>query len=261
METGAPVLTPWRNLVKGVVEAWYPGQEGGTAIANVLLGEVDPGGRLPATFPASPSQEPTAGNLNAYPGVDGNETYSEGVFVGYRWFDAHGFTPAYPFGFGLSYASFSYHNLTITPGGSGTDAVATVTAEVTNTSARQGEAVPELYLSLPSQPGVPQPPLQLKGYQKVSLDPGQTATVSFPLNDRSFAYWDTALNNWKVAPGCYGAEVGSSSASADLPLVGVISRLGASCGTAAMVAAAPDHSPSSPVLPDAPTVVFSGIGS
>jgi beta-glucosidase len=83
LETGAPVLTPWRNLVKGVVEAWYPGQEGGAAIANVLFGVVDPGGRLPATFPASPAQEPTAGNLNAYPGIDGNETYSEGVFVGY----------------------------------------------------------------------------------------------------------------------------------------------------------------------------------
>jgi beta-glucosidase len=257
METGAPVLTPWRNLVKGVVEAWYPGQQGGTAIAQVLFGDVDPGGRLPVTFPASASQEPTAGNLSAYPGLDGNVTYSEGVFVGYRWFDEHGYTPAYPFGYGLSYTSFSYNNLQVTAGGPGQGTVATVTAQVTNTGSRQGDAVPELYLSLPSLPGVPQPPLQLKGYQKVSLAPGQTATVSFPLNDRSFAYWDTGANNWKVAPGCYGVEVGSSSALSDLPLRGTISRLGASCGTGATVVGAPDGSATSYVLPASPTVTYS----
>jgi beta-glucosidase len=255
METGGPVLTPWRNLVKGVLEAWYPGQEGGSAIASVLFGDSDPGGRLPVTFPASPSQEPTFGNLNAYPGLV-DVDYAEGVFIGYRWFDEHGYTPAYPFGSGLSYTTFSYHDLSITPGGAGPDGVATVTMQVTNTGSRSGDAVPELYLSLPSQPGVPQPPLQLKGYQKVDLAPGQTATVSFPLNDRSFAYWDTGANNWKVAPGCYGVNVGSSSA--DLPLTGTIARLGASCGAGAVSIGAPDNSATSPVLPNAPTVSISG---
>jgi beta-glucosidase len=255
METGAPVLTPWRNMVKGVVEAWYPGQEGGTALAHVLFGDVDPGGRLPVTFPASPSQEPTYGNLAAYPGLL-DVDYDEGVFVGYRWFDAHGDTPAYAFGSGLSYSTYSYGGLTIAPGGVGPDAVATVTMRVTNTGTRAGTAVPELYLALPSESGVPQPPLQLKGYQKVQLNPGQTATVSFPLNDRSFAYWDTGANNWKVAPGCYGIDVGTSSS--EISLTGSIARLGATCGTNAAVISAPDHSMSSPVLPNEPAITYSG---
>lgn len=260
METGAPVLTPWRNLVKGVVEAWYPGQQGGSAIAAVLFGDAEPGGRLPVTFPASPTQEETYGNLNSYPGLDGDVDYTEGVFVGYRWFDAHGYTPAYPFGFGLSYTNFSYHDLSVTSGGSGDATVATVTMQVTNTGSRAGDAVPELYLGLPSQPGDAQPPLQLKGYQKVVLQPGQTATVSFPLNDRSFAYWDSALANWRVAPGCYGVFVGSSSALSDLPLQGSIARIGASCGAGATVATAPDGSasPSAMVLPSSPSVAYSG---
>ena len=256
LETGAPVLTPWRDMVKGVVEAWYPGQEGGTAIARVLFGDVDPGGRLPATFPASPAQEQTFGNLNAYPGIDGNVYYDEGVFVGYRWFQAHGYTPAYPFGYGLSYTSFDFHDIAITPGGLGQGTVASVSVEVTNTGSRQGFAVPQLYLGLPSLAGVPQPPLQLKGFQKVSLQPGQTATVRFHLNDRSFAYWDNELNSWKVAPGCYGVSVGSASAPADQLLRGTIARLGADCGTAAVVAPAPDHAPSALVLPATPTVTY-----
>jgi beta-glucosidase len=259
METGAPVLTPWRNVVKGVVEAWYPGQQGGAAIAHVLFGDVDPGGRLPATFPASPSQEQVAGNLSAYPGLDGNVTYSEGVMVGYRWFESHGYTPAYPFGYGLSYSTFSFGGLRIAPAGGGSDGtgtVATVSVDVTNTGTRAGDAVPELYLGLPSLPGVPQPPLALKGYQKVVLAPGQSATVTFPLNDRSFAYWDTAANNWRVAPGCYGVSVGSSSAEADLPLHGTIARLGASCGVGAVVVSAPDRSASAEPLPASPSVAY-----
>jgi beta-glucosidase len=257
METGGPVLTPWRNLVKGVVEAWYPGQEGGTALAHVLFGDVDPGGRLPVTFPASPVQEQTFGNPATYPGLL-NVDYTEGVFVGYRWFEAHGFTPAYPFGEGLSYSTFSFHDLTLSPGGAGSGTVATVTAQVTNTGSRVGSAVPELYLALPSQPGVPEPPLELKGYQKVQLDPGQTATVHFALNDRSFAYWNSAHNNWTVAPGCYGVSVGSSSA--DLPLTGTLARLGASCGAGALALNAPDHSSSAAVLPDTPVVTLSNPG-
>jgi beta-glucosidase len=258
METGAPVLTPWRNMVKGVIEAWYPGQEGGAAIAGVLFGDADPGGRLPTTFPASPAQEPTAGNLAAYPGLT-NVDYAEGVDIGYRWFQAHGDTPAYPFGAGLSYTTFDYHDLRIAPPNptnSTNDTVATVTMQVTNTGTRTGEAVPELYLALPSQPTAAQPPLQLKGYQKVQLAPGQTATITFSLNDRSFAYWDTAANNWKVAPGCVGVNVGPSSAT--LPLTGSIARLGASCGAGSVAVPAPDHSATSPVLPNAPSVTYSG---
>ncbi|HVA09369.1 MAG TPA: glycoside hydrolase family 3 C-terminal domain-containing protein [Acidimicrobiales bacterium] len=260
LETGAPVLTPWRNEVKGVVEAWYPGQQGGNAIARVLFGDADPGGRLPVTFPAQPSQLPTAGDLNSYPGTSGSETYAEGVFTGYRWFDAHGYAPAFPFGFGLSYATFSYHDLRIAPVGHDLGSIATVTMQVTNTGTNHGDAVPELYLSLPSQPGTPQPLRVLRGYQKVSLAPGQTATVTFSLNDRSFAYWDTAANGWKVAPGCYRVAVGSSSAATDLLLNGSIARLGASCADGTVDVTAPDQSasPTSMALPDPPVVTYSG---
>ena len=254
LETGAPVLLPWRNEVKGIVEAWYPGQEGGTAIAHVLFGDVDPGGRLPATFPASPAQLPTAGNLNAYPGIDTQETYSEGVFVGYRWYDEHDLMPAYPFGYGLSYTQFSYKNLTLTP--SANSGVATATIQVTNVGTRTGDAVPELYVAMPSTSTVPEPPLQLKGYTKLVLQPGQTATVHFVLNDRSFAYYDATTSTWRIQPGCYGVDVGDSSA--DLPLKAVISRLGASCGAGALVLSAPDRAASAlPLAPD-PSVVLPG---
>jgi beta-glucosidase len=219
LETGGPVLTPWRDRVRGLLEAWYPGQEGGPAIARVLFGDADPGGRLPATFPAREDDEPTAGDPEKYPGVAETVKYKEGVLVGYRWFDAHGLTPAYPFGFGLSYTTFAYDSLTVTSTAGGL----TVAADVTNTGARSGVAVPQLYVGLPSPgPGVLQPPRQLRGYAKVGLAPGDRRRVSFTLDERALSYWDTAAGGWRVAPGCYAVAVGSSSR--DLPLRGSTCR-------------------------------------
>lgn len=231
LETGGPVLTPWRDQVPALLEAWYPGQEGGRAVARVLFGDADPAGRLPATFPASADQLPTAGNRAAYPGVAEEETYAEGLGVGYRWYDAHGLTPAYPFGAGLSYTTFRYDHLTVTAGRPGTQEVATVTADVTNTGGRTGTAVPQLYLGKPASAALAQPVRQLAGYAKVALAPGQTARVSFPLNDRSFASWDTPGSRWVIPPGCYALGVGSSSR--DLPLAGTIAR-GDGCAAAAL---------------------------
>jgi beta-glucosidase len=223
LETGGPVLTPWRDQVKGLLEAWYPGEQGGTAIARVLFGDVDPSGHLPVTFPRSESDEPTAGNPTSYPGVSDNETYKEGVFVGYRWFDAHHLAPAFPFGFGLSYTRLRYGGLSI--GRTGPRFV--VSAEVSNVGARLGAAVPQLYLRLPALAGVPQPPAQLKGFQKVTLRPGQTARVSFTIGSRALSYWDTRASAWRVAPGCYRVMVGSSSR--DLPLRGALEVGGRRC--------------------------------
>jgi beta-glucosidase-like glycosyl hydrolase len=204
LNTGGPVLTPWAGQVKGVVEAWYPGQEAGNALARVLYGDVDPGGRLPVTFPVNENDAPASGNPAQYPGVNKNTTFSEGVLVGYRHYDAKGVAPRFPFGYGLSYTTFAYSGLT----------ASTKAAEVTvtNTGQRSGVAVPQLYVGMPS-PGaqVPQPPKQLKGYAKVTLAPGQSAKVTFPLNSRSFAYWDEGAKAWKVADGCYKVMVGSSS--------------------------------------------------
>jgi beta-glucosidase len=212
MENSGPILTPWRNQVAGLLEAWYPGQEAGPAIAHVLFGDVDPGGRLPVTFPDSMSQEPTAGNPLLYPGVNNQEDYSEGVFLGYRWFDAHHELPAYPFGYGLSYTSWKLSDAKVKG--------RTVTIRVRNTGKRTGSTVAELYLSLPPQPGVPQPPWDLRGYQKVSLGPGRSSTVRFKITSQEMAYWNTPANDWTVAKGNYKVYVGFSSQSP--PLVGTI---------------------------------------
>lgn len=234
LETGGPVLTPWRDQVGALLEAWYPGEQGGTAIARVLFGDADPGGRLPATFPQSPDDIPTAGDPAKYPGLGEDVYYKEGVLAGYRWYDANNITPAFAFGDGLSYATFLYSDLRVSPGGSSPMTVATVTARVTNTGVRTGVAVPQLYLDLPSpSAGVVQPPRQLKGYGKTILAPGQSADVTFGLDDRAFSYWDVGSSSWHVAPGCYRVEVGASSR--DLPLQGMAARGGATCGPGAVV--------------------------
>lgn len=218
LETGGPVLTPWRAHIAGLLEAWYPGEAGGGALAHVLFGDVDPGGRLPVTFPDNESDIPTAGDPTDSNGPE--VYYREGVFVGYRWYDANHITPAYPFGFGLSYTTFRYSGLHVDG--------ETVQATVTNTGRRTGTAVPQLYLGLPSpSTSVPQPPRQLKGYRSLTLGPGQQAMVTFRLDQRAFSYWDVTANEWRVAPGCYRIFVGGSSR--DLPLHGVIGRGRARC--------------------------------
>ncbi len=212
LESGGPDLTPWRNRVAGLLEAWYPGGPGAIGVAHVLFGDVDPGGRLPVTFPADPGQIPTAGNMRWYPGIANQTTYGEGVLVGYRWYDATGERPAYPFGFGLSYTSFHFSGLRVS--GARGRWVARVT--VRNVRRRTGWAVPELYVHIPAPAGLIQPPDQLKGFSKVALRPGQRRTVSIVLGPRSFSYWDTAAQQWRVASGCDTVMVGSSSRS--LPL-------------------------------------------
>jgi beta-glucosidase len=205
LETGGPVLTPWRARVKGLVEAWYPGEAGGTAIARVLFGDADPGGRLPATFPDRESDEQVAGDTSRYPGdPTGDVHYSEGVLNGYRWFDAERERPAFAFGAGRSYTTFAYRRLRAT--------ARSVSFDVVNTGRRRGVAVPQLYLGLP-QPDAQtvQPPKQLKGYAKLTLAAGARRRVTFPLDRRALSYWNTAAHGWAVAPGCYCVLAGSSS--------------------------------------------------
>lgn len=223
LETGGPVLTPWRSAIKGLFEAWYPGEQGGTAIAAALFGDIDPSGHLPVTFPASETQEPTYGDASSYPGIGIDETYKEGVFVGYRWFDAHALAPAYPFGFGLSYTRFTYSGLRISRIGSGLRVAFTVT----NAGKRSGAAVAQLYLGLPSLPGIRQPPAQLKRFRKIMLMPRRHARIDFTLGARDLSYWDVNSSSWQIAPGCYRVMVGSSSRQAALR--GTMGRNGARC--------------------------------
>jgi beta-glucosidase len=215
LNTGSAVTMPWLSQVKGVLEAWYPGQEDGNAIAAVLFGDVNPSGHLPVTFPQSLSQVP-ASTPAQWPGVNGQVQYSEGLDVGYRWYDAKNITPLFPFGYGLSYTTFGFSHLIVTPDHTTSRGMVTVHADVTNTGSRSGSDVVQLYVGDPASAG--EPPEQLKGFSKVTLAPGQTQQVSFQLTPSALSYWNNAANSWAVADGTYQIMVGDSSAH--LPLTG-----------------------------------------
>jgi len=215
LKTGGPVLMPWVDHSSAIVEAWYPGEEDGAVVANVLFGIADPSGKLPITFPKRDEDLPTH-TPEQYPGIDGVAHYSEGLLVGYRWYDAKNIEPLFPFGFGLSYTKFSYDKLKISPPDSANNV--TVEFTVTNTGDRAGAEVAQLYLGLPSVPDAPEPPRELKGFRRVELNPGQSATIQFSLDARSLSYWDDASRGWKVGAGNY--KVYAAASSRDIRLDG-----------------------------------------
>ncbi|MYS24828.1 MULTISPECIES: glycoside hydrolase family 3 C-terminal domain-containing protein, partial [unclassified Streptomyces] len=212
LNDNSAVMMPWLNQVAGVFEGFYDGQEWGQAIAALLFGDVNPSGHLPVTFPTSLSQVP-ASTTAQWPGANGVVNYSEGLDVGYRWYDAKNVTPLFPFGFGLSYTTFSYSNLQV---GALVNGQATVTATVTNTGSRAGADVAQLYIGDPGAAG--EPPHQLKGFQRISLNPGASGTVTFTVSNHDLASWSTSANNWVASAGTYQILVGDSSRS--LPLSG-----------------------------------------
>ncbi|WP_370343281.1 glycoside hydrolase family 3 C-terminal domain-containing protein [Catenulispora sp. MAP5-51] len=218
LNTGSAVTMPWINQVAGVFEAWYPGQEDGNAIASLLFGDTNPSGHLPVTFPKSLSDVP-ASTTAQWPGTNSTVQYSEGVDVGYRWYDAKNITPLFPFGYGQSYTSFSFSNLhvgTLPQGGA-----ATVTATVTNTGARAGADVAQLYLTQPSSAG--EPVRQLQGFDRVDLQAGQSKTVTFELTQRNLQHYDTTDATLTTSTGDYGISVGDAASDANLPLKGTLS--------------------------------------
>ena len=218
IDAGAPVTMPWLGQVAAVVDAWYPGESNGAALASVLYGATDPSGHLPVTFPRSLSQVP-ASTPAQFPGVGGQVQYSEGIDVGYRWYDARNLTPLFPFGYGLSYTSFAFSDLRVAPSPlAGRGAPVTVTARVTNTGPVTGAEVAQLYPGDPAAAG--EPPRQLKGFQKVTLRPGQSAVVSFTLDRHDLSYWNDSANGWVVPDGGFRVYVGDSSALSGLPLRG-----------------------------------------
>jgi beta-glucosidase len=206
LDTGGPVLMPWVDQVKGILEAWYPGQEDGNAIAALLFGDVNPSGKLPETFPKAQGDLPTQ-TAQQYPGVNGHAVYSEGLDVGYRWYDAKNIAPLFPFGYGLSYTTFGYSGLSVKANGGADTAV--VSFALRNTGSRAGAEVAQLYVGDPSAAG--EPPQQLKAFQKVFLPPGQSQTVTLSLDLRAFAIWDATKHGWVVPGGTYRILVGSSS--------------------------------------------------
>jgi beta-glucosidase len=214
LNDNSAILMPWLNQVAGVFEGFYDGQDWGTAIAALLFGDVNPSGHLPITFPTSLTALP-ASTAAQWPGTNGEVQYSEGLDIGYRWYDANNVTPLFPFGYGLSYTSFSYSNLHV---GAMSGNQATVTATVTNTGSRAGTDVAQLYIGDPGSAA--EPPHQLKGFQRVTLNPGASATVTFTVTAHDLASWDTSSSNWIAGAGSYQILVGNSSRN--LPLTGTL---------------------------------------
>ncbi|MGA8462737.1 MAG: glycoside hydrolase family 3 C-terminal domain-containing protein [Trebonia sp.] len=217
IDAGAPVAMPWLSQVAGVLDAWYPGQTSGTSLASVLFGQTNPSGHLPVTFPASLSQMPTSSPAQ-FPGNGSTVQYSEGIDVGYRGYDAGNLTPLFPFGFGLSYTTFSFSNLQISPASGNGTQNEQVTATVTNTGTRAGSDVAQLYLGDPS--GTGEPPRQLAGFQRVSLGVGQSTQVSFTITPQQESWWNDSANGWSQTEGTYNVYVGDSSDPSGLPLSG-----------------------------------------
>ena len=216
LENGDPVLMPWLTSVKAVLESWYPGQRGGEAIANILFGDVNPSGKLPISFPKSeadlphltvptppPSNQPTNDDLLPTPVfIDAN--YTEGLKVGYRWYDAENKDPLFPFGFGLSYTSFSYSQLNVTSG-----KPVQVRFSVKNAGSRAGAEVAQVYLGLPASAG--EPPKRLVAWEKVQLDPGQSRTVTVSLEPQFMSIFNVEKDAWDLLPGDYLVFAGGSS--------------------------------------------------
>lgn len=205
LNVGAPVTMPWAGEVPAILLGWYSGQEGGNAIARVLIGKAEPGGRLPVTFPARYEDNPT---IDTYPG--GRRVhYREGVFVGYRHYDKQKVAPLFPFGHGLSYTTFEYGRLRVSrPAKNGKPA--RVSIEVRNAGSRAGSEVVQVYVG-PVRSRVKRPVRELKAFAKVPLAPGERRTVTFELNARAFAYYDVKKASWVVAPGDFEIAVGRSS--------------------------------------------------
>jgi beta-glucosidase len=221
MENGGPQLMPWLGEVSAVLEAWYPGQRGGEAIANLLFGSVNPSGKLPLTFPASVADLPRP--VIAAPADFGSSDpfpvpYAEGFNVGYKWYDANHITPLFPFGFGLSYTTFAFSNVTLSHTGQRFQ----VSFDLTNTGSVAGAEVAQVYLALP--PATGEPPRRLVGWKKVFLQPGgqRHVTIAVDNNDAShpLSYWDVNAQIWQIAPGDYTVYLGNSSAIADLAVAG-----------------------------------------
>ena len=207
INSGGAVTMPWLSSVSAVVESWYPGQVSGTALANVLSGTVDPSGKLPLTFPSSDAATPYNDFANgasfSMAGPDGS-----GLQAGTSWYRATGNTPLFPFGYGLSYTSFSLSDASVSPSSTGW----TVTVRATNTGTRTGRTVAEGYVSFPAAAN--EPPRQLRCFGSTTLAPGQSGTITMTLSTQSLQTYQNL--SWSLVPGSYSLELGQSSA--DLPI-------------------------------------------
>lgn len=207
--SGNAVAMPWVNEVPAIVEAWYGGTEAGNAIASVLAGEVNPSGKLPFTFPVRLEDNPAIA-LDAYPGDGKQVEYKEGIFVGYRWNDRERIKPLFCFGHGLSYTTFEYGKVTAEGRQMGPDGTITVSVPVKNTGSRAGAEIVQLYVS-DLKSSLPRPVKELKGFRKITLQPGQEQTVSFTIDRKALSFYDDTKQDWVAEPGAFEALVGASA--------------------------------------------------
>jgi beta-glucosidase len=207
--SGNAVAMPWVNEVPSIVEAWYSGSEAGNALASVLVGDVNPSGKLPFTFPVQLT-DVGAHKLNAYPGSKDEENYSEGLFVGYRWNDKNQIKALFPFGHGLSYTTFTYGKVTVDKNKITTSDRITFSVPVKNTGDRAGSEIVQLYIS-DKKSYLPRPVKELKGFEKVYLAPGEEKNVSFTIDQEALRFFDDQLHDWVAEPGQFEALIGSSS--------------------------------------------------
>ncbi|MBV9300770.1 MAG: glycoside hydrolase family 3 C-terminal domain-containing protein [Acidobacteriaceae bacterium] len=223
LETGTAVTMPWADKVGGIVEAWYAGSKGADAVANILFGDVNPSAKLPITFPRSEADLPHPNLVMPPPGATGPEAvmrtgeakptfevhYDEGLKVGYKWYDAEKKPVLFPFGYGLSYTTYSYSGLKVAPGEK-----VTVSFTVRNTGKRAGAEIAEVYASLPSEAG--EPPKRLVGWSKIKLNPGESKEVTLMIDRKYLSIYDESQDAWKLVPGQYTFMAGGSSQ--ELPL-------------------------------------------
>ncbi len=207
LNNGSPVEMPWADKVKGILEMYLGGQNVGTAEYRILFGKANPSGKLPESFPLKLSDNPS---YLFYPGDRSNVRYSEGVFVGYRYYDTKQMEVLFPFGHGLSYTNYAYSNLKLSKESMLDTDTLTVSVDVTNSGGMDGKEVVQLYVKAP-ETGISRPVHELRRFEKVALKAGETKTVTFELGKRAFAYWNCDLHDWYVASGEYIIEIGSSS--------------------------------------------------
>ena len=205
LNNGSPLAMPWIDSVPAVVDALFPGQECGNAIANVLFGLVNPSGKLPDTFPKRYEDNPA---FPYYPGENDKVVYGEGIFIGYRHYDAKKVEPLFPFGHGLSYTTFEYNNLKVSP--AQTKDKFSMSVEIKNTGKAAGKEVVQVYIADVAST-IPRPPKELKAFSKITLVPGEKKKVEFTLTKDALSFYDVKTKNWVAEPGDFEILVGSSS--------------------------------------------------
>ena len=205
MGGGAIDMTQWVNMTPGILQAWYPGMEGGNALAKIIFGDVNPSGKLPMTFPKKLEDHPSH-KLGEYPGDSTYEYYYDDIYVGYRYYDTYKVDPQFAFGHGLSYTNFEYSNLKVVANGKG----ATASFTIKNTGKVSGAEVAQVYVKQENA-SLPRPEKELKGFEKIFLKAGESKLVTINLSDAAFQFYNDLENNWVHEKDSYDILVGGSS--------------------------------------------------